>query len=115
MDETCPISTEGWTRRVHLVREGGEGGGHLEELEGHEAVVGGGLGILVTWPGRVRCRLAGTSPPSSPTKRTRLLPSPALIGRDAPSAPMDRAATGWVRCRPEPTRRDRAAGNLEDG
>ena len=27
MDETCPISTEGWTRRVHFVREGGEGGG----------------------------------------------------------------------------------------
>jgi len=25
--ETCPISTEGWTRRVHFVREGGGGGG----------------------------------------------------------------------------------------
>ena len=25
-DETCPVSTEGWTRRVHVVREGG--GGH---------------------------------------------------------------------------------------
>ena len=25
--ETCPISTEGWTRRVHFVREGGVGGG----------------------------------------------------------------------------------------
>jgi hypothetical protein len=24
-DETCPISTEGWTRRVHFVREGGGG------------------------------------------------------------------------------------------
>jgi hypothetical protein len=24
-DETCPVSTEGWTRRVHFVRE--EGGG----------------------------------------------------------------------------------------
>ena len=24
---TCPISTEGWTRRVHFVREGGGGGG----------------------------------------------------------------------------------------
>jgi hypothetical protein len=23
VDETCPISTEGWTRRVHFVREGG--------------------------------------------------------------------------------------------
>ena len=28
-DETCPVSTEGWTRRVHFVREGGGGGGHL--------------------------------------------------------------------------------------
>jgi hypothetical protein len=26
-EETCPISTEGWTRRVHFVREGGGGGG----------------------------------------------------------------------------------------
>ena len=25
MDETCPLSTEGWTRRVHFVREGGGG------------------------------------------------------------------------------------------
>ena len=24
--ETCPISTEGWTRCVHFVREGGGGG-----------------------------------------------------------------------------------------
>jgi len=24
--ETCPVSTEGWTRRVHFVREGGGGG-----------------------------------------------------------------------------------------
>jgi hypothetical protein len=27
MDETCPVSTERWTRRVHFVREGGGGGG----------------------------------------------------------------------------------------
>ena len=26
-DAACPISTEGWTRRVHLVRGGGGGGG----------------------------------------------------------------------------------------
>ena len=26
-DETCPLSTEGWARRVQLVREGGGGGG----------------------------------------------------------------------------------------
>jgi hypothetical protein len=28
-DETCPVSTEGGTRRVQLVREGGGGGGRL--------------------------------------------------------------------------------------
>ena len=28
-NETCPISTEGWTRRVHFAREGGGGGGVL--------------------------------------------------------------------------------------
>ena len=27
--ETCPVSTEGWTRRVHFVRERGRGGGGL--------------------------------------------------------------------------------------
>ena len=26
-DETCPVSTAGWTRRVHFVRERGGGGG----------------------------------------------------------------------------------------
>ena len=25
LHETCPVSTEGWTRRVHFVREGGGG------------------------------------------------------------------------------------------
>jgi hypothetical protein len=29
----CPISTEGWTRRVHFVREGGEGGVCAADLE----------------------------------------------------------------------------------
>jgi hypothetical protein len=28
--ETCPVSTEGRTRRVHFVREGGRGGGQVE-------------------------------------------------------------------------------------
>jgi hypothetical protein len=27
--ETCPVSTEGWTRRVHFVREAGGGGAAL--------------------------------------------------------------------------------------
>ena len=29
LDETCPVSTQGWMRRVHFVREGGGGGGRL--------------------------------------------------------------------------------------
>jgi len=32
---TCPVSTEGWTRRVHFVREGGGGGG-CGALLGHQ-------------------------------------------------------------------------------
>jgi len=35
--ETCPISTEGWTRRVHFVREGGGGGGMHRGLALHGA------------------------------------------------------------------------------
>jgi hypothetical protein len=31
-DETCPVSTEGWTRRVHFVREGGGGGQNLWDI-----------------------------------------------------------------------------------
>ena len=33
-DQTCPISTEGWTRRVHFVREGGGGRGRRGEPTG---------------------------------------------------------------------------------
>jgi hypothetical protein len=38
-DETCPVSTEGWTRRVHFVREGVGGG------EGGTDTLGGGAGV----------------------------------------------------------------------
>ena len=31
-NETCPVSTEGGTRRVQLVREGGRGGRGAEDL-----------------------------------------------------------------------------------
>ena len=37
MDETCPVSTEGWTRRVHFVREGGGGGDGVGDRRGREA------------------------------------------------------------------------------
>jgi len=36
MHETCPVSTEGWTRRVHFVREGGGGGALLGEAHHDE-------------------------------------------------------------------------------
>jgi len=36
--KTCPTSTEGWTRRVHFVREGGRGGAHLIDRLGRAAV-----------------------------------------------------------------------------
>ena len=35
-DETCPVSTERWTRRVHFVREGGGGGGAHALAEGRQ-------------------------------------------------------------------------------
>ena len=38
--ETCPISTEGWTRRVHFVREGGGGGGVADGRLGRPCVPG---------------------------------------------------------------------------
>jgi hypothetical protein len=41
-DETCPISTEGGTRRVHFVREGGGGVGRDQRLVGRR---GGELGV----------------------------------------------------------------------
>jgi len=37
-DETCPISTEGWTRRVHFVREGVED--DVEDLENDGGLAG---------------------------------------------------------------------------
>jgi len=39
-DETCPVSTEGWTRSVHFVREGG-GGRRLQRAVRRWGAVGG--------------------------------------------------------------------------
>jgi hypothetical protein len=52
-DETCPVSTEGWTRRVHFVREKGGGRGaqpvallarhdRLERQQRHRSAARGG-------------------------------------------------------------------------
>ena len=85
-DQTCPISTEGWTRRVHFVREGG-----------------GGL-----------CRTVGRRPPRDPLdgRRARRLGVRARArararggGRPAAEAPRALGASGVRR---------RHARNLRD-
>ena len=83
--ETCPISTEGWTRRVHFVREGGGGGGGglagagwsraprasgLERAAGGTAVRRGRGGGWQS--GRGACAAVQGSEPSTP---------PAEVGR----------------------------------
>jgi hypothetical protein len=45
-DETCPVSTEGWTKRVQFVREGGGGGGADQ----------------MSAPGATRCGMSRPSP-----------------------------------------------------
>jgi hypothetical protein len=54
VDETCPISTEGWTRCVHFVREGGGGGASR------------GVGLTL---GRARPRAGAASRGSAPSSR----------------------------------------------
>ena len=81
IDETCPISTEGGTRRVQLVREGGGRGGERTPRSPASTAsgsAGGGFaaegsvgGCLPSWP-------RGTS---GGTRRVRLVRGK---GRDAP-------------------------------
>jgi hypothetical protein len=70
--ETCPISTEGWTRRVHFVREGG----------GRTTLAACGLRQArrgARTSGRVA--VAAQAPPPFPcTNWTRLVLSPVLSG-----------------------------------
>ena len=54
-DETCPVSTEGWTRRVHFVREGG----------GFEPASAGSSAAAATRAARAR------SSPAERQRRTR--------------------------------------------
>jgi len=61
--ETCPLSTEGWTRRVHFLREGGGWGGACQGVpeRGERREV---AGVVV---GGVKCAATGCSPtPSLP-------------------------------------------------
>ena len=57
-DETCPISTEGWTRRVQLVREGGGGGGKRRGARGAGTSAGAG-GEWLQWLQRARAATEG--------------------------------------------------------
>ena len=80
---TCPVSTEGWTRRVHFVREGGGGGRHLLQLlarrnvpEEDAVVVQRASDLPATQPLRNRYATV-TQPPRS--RRTRRAPCSATV------------------------------------
>jgi hypothetical protein len=83
--QTCPISTEGWTRRVHFVREGGGGG---------QPCRAAGAG------GRTRARPPPTcttrpARPSGRRARSRLrLPNPPFPAARAPGTRPPGARTG---------------------
>jgi len=65
-DETCPVSTEGWTRRVHFVRKGGGGGSALAAERAARApprrLTRGGWGRIAGTP-------AGARDPRDPRRR----------------------------------------------
>jgi hypothetical protein len=67
MDETCPVSTGGWTRRVQSVREGGGGGGcrttHLWSL-GRTQI---GVALLIAPPAPLAAR-GHSSLPGPPSR-----------------------------------------------
>jgi len=73
MDETCPVSTEGWTRRVHFVRERGGGGA----VPTRQPPGSGGLttstfdrSFVVVGGEIVPQRLPAESPPPAPADKT---------------------------------------------
>ena len=69
--ETCPISTEGWTRRVHFVREGGGWGGGGLCREGRQQPRVGPLS-------EARAQTKSASLPRFGKTRTPAPPPPAL-------------------------------------
>jgi len=85
-DETCPVSTGGWTRRVHFVREGGGGGtAARSERPGRgrlrSAYVGACAGATLRYlSSRVIQRTKPRRGPSPP-------PSLVLSGHAAPLTP----------------------------
>jgi len=86
VDETCPISTEGWTRRVHFVREGG---GLQREADrdcrsGDEPLSGSrrsgyGAGVPRREPARHRC-----THPAQPSETGGEAPAPRAANNPRP-------------------------------
>jgi hypothetical protein len=85
-DETCPVSTEGWTRLVHFVREGGEGaagGGHPSDTRSSAR------------PARLDGSARGAPPPMSRVQRRRPAARGAAAAADASHG---RGARGRLDC-----------------
>jgi len=79
---TCPVSTEGWTRRVHFVREG-RGGVAPNQKRTDASSSGTTEGVLSQQAAAER---ALPPPPSPRTRWTRRVPHPVLIGHAASRA-----------------------------
>ena len=91
-DETCPISTEGGTRRVQLVREGGGGGAPPEPR-----------------PRGVNVKLPSNKPPTNSIKATPVtLPLSPACHRD-PGPSRSRGPHTWRACH-APAQRVRGRG-----
>jgi hypothetical protein len=76
IDETCPISTEGGTRRVQLVREGGGRGGETNERRRRRRREVHGAAPRVLRDDPRPARVPGAPPHLPRTKRTRRVPPP---------------------------------------
>ena len=78
-DETCPVSTERWTRRVHLVRGGGGGGGAAWPPPGTPAAAAPRAAARAVRTRAARAR--GASPAAGPRAAA---PPPHRAPRGAP-------------------------------
>jgi hypothetical protein len=88
-DETCPISTEGWTGRVHFCTGGGGGAPRARRLAGSRVA-----------PRCRACRAPRSTsrPRSAPRPARRPAPAPATTQR-APPASARRTAAAGAGCR----------------
>ena len=88
VDETCPISTEGWTRRVHFVREGGGSSGRLTatvaQVMSLSVAPDGQVMVLGCLDGSLHA-IAVPTPPNPPKLGGRRLHRAPRITRDPES------------------------------